>query len=115
MKRVSLVMTIVALMLIALFTGCEEETASAEETGIRTVFEDCVTFGVYIFIEGELQTEVSTDEPQFIPLPAGTYHFYGISNASIGGNFFCWSREITVSDGNMQDILLSCSGAECTP
>lgn len=115
MRRVSgLVITIAMMMLLVPLTGCEEDAQEAGDTGLFLVFEDCLVFGVWVFIDGEYQDMASSEEPHFFPLPAGTYELYARSNATLGEICFCWTEAVTVNDGSTTYDTLTCVGAECT-
>jgi len=105
----------IVIMLTSMFAaGCEEDSNEVQQTGIELRFSDCLTFGVWVFVDGEYQGMVSSEEPKFFPLGAGSYELYARSNAKLGDVYFCWTRQISVSDGNISTISLSCEGAECS-
>jgi hypothetical protein len=113
MKRAA-ALILVSVLLIAVWTGCEEDSTEAIPTGIEMQFTDCLVFGVHIFIDDTYQGTCSSEEPKFYPLGAGTYALYARSNANLGDTYFCWSTDVTVSDGNTTVVTLSCDDAECT-
>lgn len=112
MKRAAALL-ILSAMLAAISTGCEEDTTDVSRTGLEMRFADCLTFGVHIFVNDTYQGTCSSEEPRFYPLAPGSYDLYARSNANLGGTFYCWNTEISVSDGNITIVRLSCDGAEC--
>jgi hypothetical protein len=109
MKRISGVALVIAIILALTITGCEDDSQSTEATGFNLVIEDCISFGVYVYIDGEFQDFASTDEPQFFPLPAGTYDIWAYGNASVGNQYACWTDQVTVSDGGVTRLTLFCA------
>ena len=113
MRQLGAVILILALMPV-LLAGCSENSQEVAPTGIRLTFTDCLTFGVWVFIEGEYQGMASSEEPSFFELAPGTYELYMRSNANYGDIYVCWTRQVTVSEGSTTSLTLSCDGAECT-
>jgi hypothetical protein len=113
MKRVSALL-LMSLVLVSFSTGCKDDSANATPTGFEMQFADCLVFGVHIFINDTYQGTCSSEEPKFYPLGAGTYTLFARSNANLGETYFCWTQDITVSDGNTTVVTLSCDGAECS-
>ena len=113
MRQLGAVLFIIALMPV-LLSGCGDDTQEASPTGIRLEFTECLSFGVWVFVEGEYQGMASSEEPAFFELAPGTYELYMRSNALIGDTYFCWMDQISVSDGNTTELSYSCDGHECT-
>ena len=112
MRQLGAVLLILALMPV-LLTGCSDDSQEVTPTGIRLDFTECLTFGVWVFVEGEYQGMLSSEESGFFPLAAGTYELYMASNAKIGNTYFCWTDQVTVTEGSTTDRTYSCDGAEC--
>jgi len=112
MRQLGAVILILALMPV-LLAGCLDDSQEVTPTGIRLTFTECLTFGVWVFIEGEYQGMISSEEIGFIPLAPGSYELYMASNAKIGNTYFCWTEQITVADGSTTNLTYSCDGAEC--
>ena len=112
MRQLGAVILILALMPV-LLAGCSDDTQEVTPTGIKLTFTDCLTFGVWVFIEGEYQGLASSEEPTFFALAPGTYELYMRSNANYGDIYVCWTDQITVSDGVTSNLYYSCDGAEC--
>ncbi|MCK4538104.1 MAG: hypothetical protein KAV42_04840 [Candidatus Krumholzibacteria bacterium] len=109
MKRISGVALVLAIILALTITGCEDDSQSTEATGFELVIEECLSFGVYVYVDGEFQDFASTDEPHFFPLPAGTYDVWAYGNATIGNQYACWSNQVTVRDTDVVRLTLFCS------
>ncbi len=112
MKRASVLMITAALMFMLFSAGCEDETENAGETGIRIYTQDCLDFGIYVFIDDEEMGFISALEPANIILPAGTYQLFARTNAAWEGHELCWTGEYTVTDGELTDIVLPCSTSQ---
>ncbi|MDD3643524.1 MAG: hypothetical protein PHQ19_08700 [Candidatus Krumholzibacteria bacterium] len=112
MKRAA-ALVLLAVLLAAVSTGCGEDSTEVTRTGFEMRFTDCLTFGVHIFVNDTYQGTCSSEEPKFYPVGAGTYTLFARSNANLGQTYFCWSTDLTVSDGNVTVVTLSCEGAEC--
>ena len=115
MKRIGALVAILALA--AMFAaGCEEEVESVAGTGIEIGFTDCITVGVWVWIDGEYKGFMSTDDPEFFETTSGSHEIYCRSNAILTDNlqFYCWSQSISVSDNNVSLLALNCVGAGCT-
>ncbi len=116
MKRVGAVWVIAALA-VAVFIGCEEDTANVEETGFAMSFENCLPVGVLVFIDSEYQDFISVEEHTFFNIPAGSYTLEVKSNTKFTGgeedSFYYWSEILSVSDGRVTQIVLDCTGAMC--
>jgi hypothetical protein len=113
MKRVSGVLIIAVILLLAVSPGCKKETTT-DETGLNITTANCLTFGIWVFLDGQYQGMISSEEPHFFSLPSGTYELSARSNADLGEIYFCWTQEVTVNDGGTTEVLLDCDGAECT-
>lgn len=112
MRQLGAVLLILALMPV-LLAGCSEDSQDVAPTGIRLEFTECLTFGVWVFVEGEYQGMSSSEEQSFFELAPGTYELYLRGNALLGDTYFCWTDQITVSDGVTTSLFYSCDGAEC--
>ena len=112
MRPLGAVIVILALMLV-LFVGCSDDTQEVTLTGIQLNFTDCLTFGVWVFVEDEYQGMASSEEPAFFELAPGSYELYMRSNANLGEIYACWTDQITVSEGNTTVLTYSCDGAAC--
>ncbi len=110
MKRIGFLLLMLSCTLL-LVPGCDEETTEVQQTGIEVRCAGCLPFGVYIFVNDEPIGEVSSEEPGFFELPAGTYSLYAYSNAesSTTNQYYCWTLEsVTVSDGSVTGVVLPC-------
>jgi len=110
MNRVGILLILVSLTLL-LFSGCKEEPTAVNRTGIEVRCSGCLPFGVYVFVDDEPIGEISSEESKFFELPGGTYSFYAYSNAesSTTNQYYCWTLDaVTVSEGNVTDVLLPC-------
>ena len=112
MRQLGAAIVILALMPV-LLVGCSDDTQEVAPTGIQLNFTDCLTFGVWVFVEGEYQGMASSEEPAFFSLAPGTYELYMRSNAYYGDIYVCWTDQISVSEGNTTVLTYSCDGAEC--
>jgi hypothetical protein len=112
MRQLGAVLFILILLPVWL-SGCSDDTQEVVPTGIKLYFTDCLTFGVWVFVEGEYQGMCSSEEQCFFPLAPGTYELYMRSNASYGEIFVCWTDQITVTENNTTSLTYSCDGAEC--
>ena len=112
MKQLGAVLFILALMPV-LLAGCSDDSQEVTPTGMELTFTECFSFGVWVFVEGEYQGMASSEEFAFFPLAPGTYDIYMASNARIGDTYFCWTDQVTVTDGNTIRLTYSCDGAEC--
>ena len=112
MRQLGAVIFILALMPV-LLAGCSDDTQEVVPTGIQLNFTDCLTFGVWVHVDDEYMGMASSEEPAFITLAPGTYELYLRGNAYLGEIYFCWTEEISVSDGNTTVLYFSCDGAEC--
>ncbi|MCK4548803.1 MAG: hypothetical protein KAU49_01495 [Candidatus Krumholzibacteria bacterium] len=112
MRQLGAIILILALMPV-LLAGCSDDSQEVAPTGISLNFTDCLTFGIWVFIEGEYQGMASSEEPSFFALAPGSYELYMRSNAMYGDIYVCWTDQITVSDGNTTGLTYSCDGAEC--
>ncbi len=112
MRQLGIVIFILALMPV-LLAGCSDDTQKVTPTGIELKFTECLTFGVWVFVDDEFQGMASSEEPAFFALAPGTYELYLRGNAYLDDTYFCWTDEISVSDGNTTVLYYSCDGAEC--
>jgi len=115
MKRIGMVV-ITLLFILSIIYGCEEDSQSVEETGVRVSFSNCLSFVIWVFVDGEYQGIASTEEPKFFAIPSGGHTLYARSNAVIRetNEYFCWTRNFSVADGNITFLGLDCTGAECS-
>jgi hypothetical protein len=124
MRRIGSCMVVLTAVLMFLL-GCEEETTSVNQTGFQirfavlelreierivgdqvvidtiTIDQPPLTFGVWVFVDGEYQGLASTDEPKFFELPAGTFDLYARANMRkvSEDTFYSWARRFSVEDG----------------
>jgi hypothetical protein len=112
MRQLGAVLFILALMSV-LLAGCSDDSQEVTPTGIRLTYTECLSFGVWVFVEGEYQGMASSEEPTFFALAPGTYELYMASNARIGDTYFCWTDQVTITDGNTTSLTYSCDGHEC--
>jgi hypothetical protein len=112
MRQLGAVILILALMPV-LLTGCSDDTEEVSPTGIRVNFSDCLTFGIWVFVDGEFQGMASSEEAAFFALAPGTYELYLRSNATLDNTYFCWTDQVSITDGNTTSRYYSCDGAEC--
>ena len=112
MRQLGAVVLILALMPV-LLAGCSDDSQEVTPTGFKLIFTECLTFGVWVFIESEFQGTASSEEPHFFELAPGTYELTMRSNAHYGNIYFCWTAQITVTDGATTNLTYSCDGAEC--
>ncbi len=113
MRQLGAAILILALMPV-LLTGCSDDTQEVTPTGIKLNFEQCLSFGVWVFVEGEYQGMASSEEPTFFDLAPGSYTLYMRSNALIGDTYFCWTDEVSVSENATTELTYSCDGHECS-
>ena len=114
MRQLGAVLSIFVILMPLLLAGCSDDTQEVTVTGLRLEFTECLSFGVWIFVEGEYQGMASTEEVYPLELPSGTYEIYLRGNAMLGETYFCWGPEtVTVTDGEMTTRRYSCDGAEC--
>jgi hypothetical protein len=101
---------------LALSYGCEEETTGVQQTGVRVGFSDCLSFVIWVFIDGEYQGIASTEEPKIFEVPAGEHDLYARSNMVLRetNEFFCWDTTVSVSDGSVTYIDLNCTEHTCS-
>jgi hypothetical protein len=112
MKRIGAAAVLLGLFLLIL-SGCEEETTGVEEKGLEIAFTNCLSFGVYVWVDGLFQGYTSTDEPKLFEIPSGSHTLYARSNAIKEGSYYCWSTNVSVSDSGISTVTLDCTGAEC--
>jgi len=113
MRQFGAVIFMLALMPV-LLAGCSDNSQEVAPTGIKLIYTDCLSFGIWVFVDGEYQGLASSEEPAFFPLASGTYDLYMASNARIGDTYFCWTDQVTVSEGSTKTLTYSCDGHECT-
>ena len=115
MRQFGATILILALMSV-LLAGCSDDTQEVMPTGIRLTFTDCLTFGIWVFVDDDYQGLASSEEPAFFALAPGNYELYMRSNAYVGEVekvYACWTEQISVTDGNTTSLTFSCDGAEC--
>jgi len=109
MRRAVLMMMSAVLMLSFFSAGCKDDSQKVSETGLRIITDGCIEFGIYIFIDDELQGMVPSLEPTNILLPAATYELFARTNAAWNGSELCWTGQYTVRDGELTTVTLTCS------
>ena len=115
MKRIGALAAILALA--GLFAaGCEEEVTSVASTGIEIGFTNCITVGIWVWIDDEYQGFMSTDNTEYFETSTGSHEVYCRSNAILTDNrqYYCWTQSISVSEDNVSLLALDCYGAGCT-
>ena len=112
MRQLGAVILILALLPV-LLAGCSDDSQEVAPTGIQLNFTECLTFGVWVFVEGEYQGIASSEEPAFFALAPGTYELYLRSNAQLGDTYACWTDQISIADGSTTILSYSCDGAAC--
>jgi hypothetical protein len=112
MRQLGAIMCILALMPV-LLAGCSDDTQEVSPTGIKIGFTDCLTVGIWVFVNGDYIGMASSEEPTFFELAPGTYELYMRTNAYLGDIFGCWNDQVSVSEGNTSTLFYSCDGAEC--
>lgn len=100
-------------LLIALLIGCSEKTSSTEQTGAELVFENCITFSAWVWIDDEYVGAFTSEQPSVIALGAGAHSLFARSNMVVGDTSYCWTRTFSVSDGQTTEVTLDCVGARC--
>lgn len=115
MKRIGMLL-ITLLFILSIIYGCEDDSQGVGETGVTVSFQDCLSFVIWVFVDGEYQGIASSEEPKFFAIPSGGHTLYARSNAIIRetNEYFCWTREFSVADGNITTLGLNCTGAECS-
>ncbi|MBN2072093.1 MAG: hypothetical protein JW814_11620 [Candidatus Krumholzibacteriota bacterium] len=110
MRRIVGSIFTISLIMLLFVPGCKDSQSSAE-TGFELSTTNCVAIGIHVHIDDEYQGLASAEQPQFFALPAGTYHLYARSNASTSVVIdpLCWSMEISISDGNITEVVLDCT------
>ena len=113
MKRVGALALILALALTV--SGCEEDAMGVDETGVQLTFTNCLTFAVWLWIDGEYQGTFTSEETQFVEIVSGSHTLYARSNAFVdqANKYFCWTTSFSVSDGQTTYVALDCTGAWC--
>ena len=115
MKRIGALAAILAIS--ALFAvGCEEEVDSVASTGIEIGFANCITVGIWVWIDGEYQGFMSTDNAEYFETSSGSHEIYCRSNAieTSTRQYYCWTQSSNFSDNNVSSLALDCEGASCT-
>jgi hypothetical protein len=106
-----------ALVLLACCIGCDEKSASVVQTGLNLSFANCVTTGIYVFIDGDDDlanaTYCSSEITNFIEIAPGTHTLNARANITVADTSYCWTRSFSVSDGQITELVLDCIGASC--
>jgi len=113
MKRIGIVLVI--LLLVSAYSCGEKDTEEVKQTGLELNFTNCITFAVWLWIDGEYQGTYTSDESNFIPLSAGSHSLYAQSNLVLTetNEYFCWSKDFNVKDGEIAYMTLDCEGNTC--
>ena len=112
MRRIgALIFTL--LMILTSNIGCEDTSQEVQPTGVELRFSNCLTFGVWVFVDDDYKGTASSEEPKFYSVLSGSHTLYARSNGKIEGVDYCWTIDFSVSDGNTTLVQLSCIGAEC--
>lgn len=117
MKRIGAIMLI--LILVSIYSCGDKSTEEVQQTGLELSFKNCITFAVWLWIDDEYQGTYTSEEPNFIPIGAGSHTLYAKSNLVITGteqeeHYFCWSKDFSVQDGKVTYLMLDCEGHNCT-
>lgn len=97
--------------------SCDTTTFNVDVNAVSSIcisFANCQIFGVWYFLDEEYQDLISTDESTMAYLDPGTYEFYGISTTIVGGHHYCWESTVIVVQDKVTNLLLDCTGAECS-
>jgi hypothetical protein len=114
MKRIGALAAFLALA--ALFAaGCEEEVTEVTNTGVEIGFSNCITVGIWVWIDDEYKGFMSTDNPEFFETTSGSHEIYCRSNAVETSTraYYCWTNSVSVSENNVSALALDCVGAIC--
>ena len=112
MKRVG-VLIILAMTLLTFTSGCDE-AVEAQATGVTIRCANCLTFEVWVWVDDNFMNIISSEEPTTFEISSGSHSLFARSNAMDEDNYWCWSLDFSVSDGNITTVVLDCTGAECT-
>ncbi len=112
MKRVG-VLLLLAIALLTFTSGCDE-AVEVQATGVMVMCEYCLTFEVWVWVDDNFMNIISSEEPVTFEVASGSHSLYARSNAMDEDNYWCWSLDFSVSDGNVTTVVLDCRGAECT-
>ena len=107
---------LIALVLVgSLLLGCEEDATETSSTGLALVFQNCITFNANVFIDDGFVGQYTSERPSFIEVPTGSHRLFVESNlvVHLGDTNFCWTKNVTVSDGQTTVVNLNCRGAAC--
>jgi len=104
----------IALVLSLVF-GCSEKTTDTQPTGVQISFGNCISFLVYVSIDGNYVGSFSSERPWFIEVPAGSHTLEANANLTVvlGDTSFCWGENFSVSEGNTTQLALPCDTAGC--
>jgi hypothetical protein len=96
--------------------GCEEEVTGANQTGIEIGFTNCVTVGIWVWIDEEYQGFMSSDSPELFPVSSGSHSLYCRSNAVLAETqeYVCWTVDFSVSENETTQLVLDCDDAFCS-
>jgi hypothetical protein len=116
MKRIGVAAALLILM-TAILASCEETGTETQATGVWVRFQNCVTFPASIYVNDEYWGVASSEEPVLVEVGAGSYTIYAHSTAILvdEDKYFCWTNDVSVSDGQTTDLWLDCNGHLCPP
>lgn len=100
-------------VILAGLLGCSEKSSSVVQTGLNLKFANCLTCGVYLWIDGEYVTTCSSEQSNFVEVSPGNHSLFAKGNIVVADSSYCWSRNFIVSEGQVTEITLDCIGARC--
>ncbi|MBN1163639.1 MAG: hypothetical protein JXB45_03595 [Candidatus Krumholzibacteriota bacterium] len=113
MRRVgALAVFFTVLLMVA--PGCED-TQSTDPTGFELSFDECLTVGAWVYVNGKYQDFIAIEHPHFFELPAGSYRVYVRSNAHYESYHLCWETNVSVKEGQVTLLRLPCSEDNLCP
>ncbi len=114
MKRIGIMLMV--LVLVFIYSCGDKDSEGVQETGLELRFKNCITFAVWLWIDGEYQGTFTSEESNFIPIGAGSHTLYAKSNIVLTetDEYFCWSTKFSVSDGKVTYLTLDCEGHACS-
>lgn len=101
------------IVLLACLIGCEEKTASVQQTGINLQFENCISFAVWVWVDGDYIGTYTSEQRSYIGIGPGGHTLFARGNIVVADSSYCWTQSFSVSDGQITDVRLNCRGAKC--
>ncbi len=111
MKRIGGLILVV--LLFASLLGCSEKSSSVKQTGLNLRFTNCLTCAVWVWIDGDYVATCTVEQANFIEVPPGNHSLFARANIVVADSSYCWSRDFSVSDGAVTELVLDCIGARC--